>query len=167
MTIDQATADLQAAVTNLGTEQSAIVTAVNDLVAKVAALTAAAGGGDTAAIEAAAAAVNASASALATSAGADPGPQGTPPPVGPVVTSVTPSTGAAAGGDAVVIAGTGFTGATGVLFGTFPATVFAVVSDTEIDVTSPVQNAGDVDVTVVTPNGTSVVNAPQDSFTAS
>ena len=52
-----------------------------------------------------------------------------------VLTSATPTSGEV--GDPVTLAGTGFTGATSVVFGSTPATVFSVVSDTEISVTVP------------------------------
>jgi hypothetical protein len=64
------------------------------------------------------------------------------------VTGVTPGTGPEAGGTAVTITGTCFTGATGVLFGTKAATSFAVVDDTTITSVSP-SGVGTVDVTVI------------------
>lgn len=87
----------------------------------------------------------------------------TPPPAAPTVTGVSDvSTGGAgtdAGGDAVQITGTGFTGATAVNFGATPATAFTVNSDTSITATSPAGSTGTVDVTVVTPAGTSATSA--------
>ena len=79
-----------------------------------------------------------------------------PYPMPPYVTSITPATGAAAGGTAVVIAGVGFTGATAVNFASTAGTSFSVVSDTEIHVTSPAHAAGAVDVTVVKSGGNAV-----------
>ena len=51
------------------------------------------------------------------------------------LTSATPDN--AEVGDVVTLAGEGFTGATGVTFGSTPAPLFTVVSDTEISVTVP------------------------------
>ena len=80
------------------------------------------------------------------------------------VTGLTPATGSAAGGDSVKIAGTGFTGATAVKFGTTAATTFHVDSATQITATSPGGTAGAVDVTVTTIGGTSAV-VSADKFT--
>ena len=91
------------------------------------------------------------------------------------VTGVSPNAGASgAGGEqAVVITGSGFTGATDVFFGSgtdvsstaypclsSPVGCFTVVSDTEIDADTPVETAGTVDVTV----DAGTVNAPQDQY---
>ncbi|RUR01400.1 IPT/TIG domain-containing protein [Labedella endophytica] len=66
------------------------------------------------------------------------------------VDEVDPDEGPLAGGSVVTITGSCFTGATGVLFGDVPATVFSVVSDTEITVLVPAGvTAGAVDVTVI------------------
>jgi hypothetical protein len=83
---------------------------------------------------------------------------------GPVVSSVSPATGSTAGGDSVTITGTGFTGATSVMFGTVAGTNVVVNGDTSITVTSPAGSAGQVDITVVTPSGTSAV-VTGDEFT--
>jgi hypothetical protein len=69
-----------------------------------------------------------------------------------------------AGGTAVTITGTKFTGASAVKFGGSDATNVIVDSDTQIRATSPPGAAGVVDVTVATPSGTSVVGA-NDQFT--
>jgi hypothetical protein len=82
----------------------------------------------------------------------------------PAVTGVSPSSGSTGGGTAVSVTGTAFTGATAVSFGLFPATAYAVNSDTSITATAPVQAAGTVDVTVTTPAGTSPTGTP-DRFT--
>jgi N-acetylmuramoyl-L-alanine amidase/IPT/TIG domain len=67
----------------------------------------------------------------------------------PVVTGISPASGAAGGGDTVTVTGTGFAGATSVLFGSVAATNLNVASDTQLTVTSPPPNAsGAVDVTV-------------------
>lgn len=75
----------------------------------------------------------------------------------PVVTAVSPAAGPLAGGTTVTITGTGFTGATQVRFGNNAATGVTVVSDTEIDAVSPAGSAGNVNVFVTTPAGTSGV----------
>jgi RHS repeat-associated protein len=85
-----------------------------------------------------------------------------PPPL-PVVTGFNQSSASVLGGTPVLIAGTGLTGATHVNFGTAPAS-FTVLSDTTIRVTVPPHAAGAIDVTVVTPAGTSAVTAA-DRFT--
>jgi hypothetical protein len=72
----------------------------------------------------------------------------------PVVTNVTPSRGPAAGGTAVVLSGTGFTGATQVSFGATFATSFIVVNDTTIQAITPAGVVGVVDVSVTGPDGT-------------
>lgn len=55
----------------------------------------------------------------------------------PTVTSVSPSSGLAAGGNTVTITGTGFTGATAVTFDGTPAVPFTVVDGTHITATVP------------------------------
>jgi hypothetical protein len=80
------------------------------------------------------------------------------------VASVTPATGLAAGGTAVTISGTGFTGATAVTFGGTPATAVVVVSANTITATSPAKAAGTYDVRVTTPNGTSAIGGSSDNF---
>jgi hypothetical protein len=84
----------------------------------------------------------------------------------PTVTALSPTTGTEAGGTPVTITGTGFTGATAVDFGTLPATNLVVVNDTSITADSPA-GTGTVDVTVVTPLGTSATSsADQFTYTA-
>jgi hypothetical protein len=82
----------------------------------------------------------------------------------PTVTAVSPNKGPTAGGTIVRITGTNLTGATAVNFGANPATSVTVNSATSITATSPSSSAIVVDVTVVTPGGTSVTNAA-DQFT--
>jgi hypothetical protein len=81
----------------------------------------------------------------------------------PTVTSASPNTGPTAGGTAVTISGTNFTGATSVKFGATNATSFTVNSATSITATAPA-GAGTVDVTVTTAGGTSPAG-PADGFT--
>ncbi len=85
----------------------------------------------------------------------------------PTVTGLSTKTGITAGGTAVTIIGTGFTGATGVKFGatSVAAGAFTVINDTTITCTSPAGTAGTVDVTVTTSGGTSAINSPADQFT--
>lgn len=64
------------------------------------------------------------------------------------ITSISPATGAAAGGTAVTITGTDFAGAEGVTFGGTAATNFKVVSNTRITCTTPAKTAGAYDVVV-------------------
>ncbi|WP_324198904.1 beta strand repeat-containing protein, partial [Nocardia amamiensis] len=72
----------------------------------------------------------------------------------PTLISVSPSSGPAAGGNTVVLSGTGFTGATAVRFGAAAAIAFTVDSDTQITAVAPAGN-GTADVTVTTIVGTS------------
>ncbi len=90
-----------------------------------------------------------------------------PSAAAPTVTSVSPSSGPAAGATTVTVTGTGFTGATAVDFGATPAASFTVNSDTSITATSPAATgAGPVDVAVTTPAGTSTTSsADQFSYT--
>ncbi len=83
--------------------------------------------------------------------------------VAPAVTGLSPTSGPAAGGTSVTITGTGFTGATGVDFGTTAATDVTVANDTTITADSPA-GTGVVDVTVTTPGGTSATSTA-DQFT--
>ena len=62
-----------------------------------------------------------------------------------------------------MITGTGFTGATGVMFGATAGTL-TVDSATQITATSPPHAAGTIDVLVTTPAGTSP-NTAADNFT--
>jgi IPT/TIG domain len=81
----------------------------------------------------------------------------------PTVTGISPDSGPTAGGTTVTIAGSGFSGATAVDFGTTPATGVVVVNSTTITANSPA-GSGVVDVTVLTPAGTSATT-PGDRFT--
>jgi hypothetical protein len=74
------------------------------------------------------------------------------------VTGVSPSCGSGSGGTPVDLLGSDFTGATGVDFGTTPATSFTVHSDSSITATAPGHANGIVDVTVTGPPGTSPIN---------
>ncbi|MFR9754097.1 IPT/TIG domain-containing protein, partial [Nocardia sp. 004] len=72
----------------------------------------------------------------------------------PTLISVVPDSGPATGGNTVTLTGTGFTGATAVLFGGVSAVSFTVVSDTQITAVVPA-GTGTVEVTVITIGGTS------------
>ena len=72
----------------------------------------------------------------------------------PEVSSISPSTVSAGGGATVTIIGSGFSGATAVYFGTNISSNFSVVSPNFINAAAPT-NAGTVNVTVITPAGTS------------
>ncbi len=86
-------------------------------------------------------------------------PDGGAEPVGepPTVSRVSPKKGSAAGGTVVTIAGTSFTGAKEVKFGTVEAKEFTVVSATSITAESPPGAVGTVNVTVANAGGTSPV----------
>ncbi|HUA74003.1 MAG TPA: IPT/TIG domain-containing protein [Solirubrobacteraceae bacterium] len=84
-------------------------------------------------------------------------------PLAPVVASVSPNKGPAAGGTSVTIEGGYLTAATAVHFGTATAS-FTVESGTRITAQSPPGTPGKVDVTVTTPGGTSAVTKA-DRFT--
>jgi len=75
----------------------------------------------------------------------------------PVITSVTPSNGSISGGNIVTIAGSGFTGATAVNFGTRPATTFVVNTDSSISAMVPAGTSGTVDITVTAASQTSAL----------
>ena len=72
----------------------------------------------------------------------------------PVLSAVTPNQGAVSGGTLVTLTGTNLTGAVSVLFAAVP-TAFTVVSDGNVTATAPPGAPGTVNVTVVTPGGTS------------
>ncbi len=86
-----------------------------------------------------------------------------PPPPPPSVTSVSPTSGPSSGGTQVTIAGSGFTGANAVNFGSSPAAGFSIISDQEIVGVSP-SGSGTVDITVTTSAGTSATSSA-DQFT--
>lgn len=76
----------------------------------------------------------------------------------PVITAVTaapPATDPAGTDDMVLITGTYFLGATAVEFETIAATSFTVINATTIAAVLPTDDAGSVEVTVETPEGTS------------
>jgi len=76
----------------------------------------------------------------------------------PTVTGIVPSSGPAAGGTAVTISGTNFTGATGVTIGGTAAASVVVVSSTSITAFTPAGTAGTASVVVTTPGGSNAAN---------
>ena len=86
------------------------------------------------------------------------------PGTAPPLAKISPKKGAAAGHTTVTITGTGFSGASAVVFGSTPAAGFIVESPTTIDAESPPGTTGRVDVTVTTPLGVSAISA-HDRFT--
>jgi hypothetical protein len=91
------------------------------------------------------------------------------PTLGAIVSSVSPTAGPSAGGNAVTITGTGFDDpnggpANGVMFGTVNQPNFTVVSDNVITTTAP-PGTGVVDVTVIGNDGiTPSVTSPADRY---
>lgn len=83
------------------------------------------------------------------------------PAVAPIVASLVPSTVGTAGGDLVIVNGSGFTGATAVDVDgvAVDADRWDVISASKIAVSVPADSAGVVDVEVTTPGGTSGTNA--------
>lgn len=81
----------------------------------------------------------------------------------PVVTSLMPAAGAAAGGDLVIVNGTGFDFASGVTVDG-AAAPFTVVSSTQIRLRTPAHAPGAVPVRVTTEGGTSATG-PSSTFT--
>lgn len=77
----------------------------------------------------------------------------------PIITGISPATGSLEGGVAVGISGSDLLGATAVRFGSTPALSFTVTSNSALTAVVPPGVAGAVDVTVVTPGGTSIPNA--------
>ncbi len=72
----------------------------------------------------------------------------------PMVTGISPASGAPAGGTSVTITGLNFTGVTAVNFGSSPASSFTFVSDSEVTAVSPA-GTGTLPITITTPVGTS------------
>jgi hypothetical protein len=81
----------------------------------------------------------------------------------PTVTSISPTSGPAAGGTSVTINGTNLSGTTAVKFGDIAATGVTVISDIQITAISPA-GTGIVDVTVTTAGGISATSSV-DKFT--
>ncbi len=82
---------------------------------------------------------------------------------GTTVSGISPNSGPDSGGTVVNLLGSGFTGATSVMFGSIAATTFTVNSDTSLSATAPA-GTGTVDITVTSPSGTSATSV-NDRFT--
>lgn len=76
------------------------------------------------------------------------GDPGVPPPTGPHASGETPTSGSAAGGESIVIAGTAFSGAVSVKFGGVEATSFTIDSDIQITAVAPPHSPGVVEIVV-------------------
>lgn len=77
----------------------------------------------------------------------------------PTVTGLSRRGGSINGGETFFIAGTNFTGATDVLFGSTSASSFSITSSSSITVVAPAASAGLVNIQVVTSGGTSATSA--------
>jgi IPT/TIG domain len=85
----------------------------------------------------------------------------------PIVSSISPTSGSNAGGNAVTIGGRFLDGATGVSFGSAPASSFSVDSSSQITAIAPSAAASTVDVRVTGPGGSNEVGpADKYAFTA-
>jgi hypothetical protein len=73
----------------------------------------------------------------------------------PTITSLSPASGPAGGGNNVTINGSGFAPGATVKFGTTAASTVTFVSDTQLKAKAPTHSAGTVHVSVHTPGGTS------------
>jgi hypothetical protein len=149
-----ALADLQAAISTIGTAIAAEVTALQNAMN-------AQGVNNTPAIEASVQNIKNLTATLNNSLAAPPPP---PPVTGPVVTSIAPAAGPIAGGTSVTVTGTGLTGATGVTVAGTPGNALVVASDTSLTFTTPPSAAGPAVVVVTTPAG---VSGPGTTFTYS
>lgn len=82
-----------------------------------------------------------------------------PPPVSPpAITSVSPNAGRLSGGEAVIITGSNFTGATSVTFGGASSPSFSIRPDGSIQAVTPAGSAGAASVIVTTPAGSNAAN---------
>ena len=80
---------------------------------------------------------------------------GTSPNTAPIISTISPTSGATAGGTSITISGSGFSNEAGVSFGGTPASVVSVVGSTTITVVAPAHSSGPVNVVVTNPNGES------------
>lgn len=78
---------------------------------------------------------------------------------GPTVSAISPSSGSASGQTGFTLTGTGFTGATSVLFDGVPAVGLNVVSSTQVTGVTPAHAAGAADIRIETPLGAAVVES--------
>jgi hypothetical protein len=86
------------------------------------------------------------------------------PFVTPVLTSIDTASGPDTGGTAVTITGANFSGGSVVRFGSTNASSVTYVSSTQLIAIAPPETAGQVDITVVTPGGTTAT-LPADQYT--
>lgn len=86
----------------------------------------------------------------------------------PVVTAVSPGTGPTSGGTSITVTGRNFTGATAVRFGSTGSPVAVTpASDTSIVLTTPAHSAGQLNIFVISPGGTSAaVGADRFTYTS-
>lgn len=139
----QALTDLQSAVTDIGAAIAVEITALQNAIN-------AQGVNNSPAIEASVTNIRALIGTLNQSVA-----PAAPPASGPVVSSISPSSGPIAGGTSVTLTGTGLTGASGVTVGGIAATSLLVASDTSLSFTTPASVAGPAAVVVTTPAGVS------------
>jgi hypothetical protein len=85
--------------------------------------------------------------------------------VDPTITAITPATGPAAGGTAVVITGTGFTPDSTVTFDAVAATGVDVDNAGRINCTTPAGSAGTADVVVTIAGGATVTETAGFTYT--
>jgi hypothetical protein len=77
----------------------------------------------------------------------------------PVIKKLSPKSGHSAGNTTVTITGSGFSGATVVMFGSNEGVIVSINSDTSMTVRSPKGKKGTVNVTVTGPGGTSAITS--------
>jgi IPT/TIG domain/G8 domain len=71
----------------------------------------------------------------------------------PTLSAASPGSDTTTAGTPIVLTGTNLTGAYAVYFGNVPAASFSVTSSTSVTAVSPVQGAGTLNITVLTPGG--------------
>lgn len=135
----KALADLDAAILSIGNAISAEIAALQE------ALSNSGQPDDSGQIEASVSKLNDLAAALKASI---------PQKAAPVVTSISPTSGPAAGGTSISISGSGLTGATGVTVGGVDATGVTVTNDTTVTAVTP-PGTGSAPVVIITPAGKS------------
>jgi hypothetical protein len=82
----------------------------------------------------------------------------------PAITTVSPNTGATAGGTSVTISGSNFQPGATVKFGNTPATSAQITNSTQIQATTPAKAAGSVNVAVTNADGQVATNASAFTF---
>lgn len=90
----------------------------------------------------------------------------TTPNTAPIITSVSPTSGPAAGGNTVTISGTGFAVGATVTFGGTAATNVTVAGSTTITAVAPAHASGAVNVVVTNPGGQSATSTNAYSYAA-